>query len=69
MSLTIGEATAINTVLQYWLRIRPLGDLPSDEQVVEAMAFLADRAYRQLGAGLRGDSDVRKAWRRHKTSF
>lgn len=63
MSLTVGEATAINTVLDYWLKMPREGLGPVTEKaVLAAMIDLADRATKTLMAGVNGN-DVRRAWR------
>lgn len=62
MSLTVGEAHHVNTIVTYWLRIARDGrSVPADDQVVDAMAEMADRATKTLMAGVNGN-DVRKAW-------
>lgn len=62
MSLNVGEALNVNTVITYWLRIARNGhSIPTDDQVIDAMAQLADKATKTLMAGVSGD-DVRRAW-------
>ena len=66
MSLTVGEAQHVNTIVKYWLQITRDGlSVPTDDQVVDAMAEMADRATKTLMASVNGD-DVRKAWARRQ---
>lgn len=62
--LTIGEANAINTVLEYLLAL-PLrdGTVPSDDKTLEAAMTLAARAHTKLMEGLQ-PQDVQDAWPR-----
>lgn len=62
MAFTIAEADAINTVLAELVGQRRPETTP--ERVTEAAAFLADRAHRQLGAGLRSTEIEASAWAR-----
>lgn len=57
MALTVREATAVNQVLDalygpHRITGRPV---PTEAEFVEALADLADGAYRRLMAGRRGD--------------
>lgn len=63
MALTVADANRINTVLR-WLVGRPRTWVPSPgamDDVRDAAVALAERSYRILSAGMRGD-DVRRAW-------
>lgn len=64
--MTITEANDANTLLQWVLGIRQPSDVDVDDQELadaaeEAAARLADRAHRQLSAGLTGDA-VHQGW-------
>lgn len=60
MSLTVGQAADVNTLLRYVLSIpRPGLDSRSDAQA--AAERLADAAHKRLMAGLR-PADVTTAW-------
>jgi hypothetical protein len=57
MALNITEATAVNRLAD-WLLYRNRG---SEEQARDALALLADKAYKPLMAGVTGDQ-VRRRW-------
>lgn len=60
--MNITEAKQVNTVIGYWLEMdAPGGAELTTEQVIDAMAALADRAHRALHAGVTGDR-VRDRW-------
>lgn len=63
MSLNNGEATDVNVVVRYLTeQPAPSGRAVEQAEAVEALARLADKAYKHLMAGLRGQ-DVRAGWR------
>lgn len=59
MSMTISDANAVQCLLTHVLAPGRSGD--DDAAALEQAAYLADRSYRVLSAGRRGD-DVRAAW-------
>jgi hypothetical protein len=58
MALTVTEAIAVNTLLNWLLQRRPLGaDVPDARDATEAARLLAAHADKRLHAGIR-DGDV-----------
>lgn len=58
--MNIGEANQVNTLLLH-IVADGTGDPPTDDEVLEAAAALADRAYAALHAGVDG-RDIRHLW-------
>lgn len=63
MALNVTESNALSTVLRYLFGRRRLDHaaMPTDEEMVEALAVLADSANKRMQAGMTGD-DIREAW-------
>lgn len=64
MSLSNGEANAINTVARYFLAIPSHAGPVSDEQALRALLLLREKAYKTLMAGLT-EAQVRDAFWAH----
>ncbi len=63
MALTIGEASAVNTLIHFITQDpNALGELPSSEKALEAANLLCAKAYKALMCGYHGDGDVAKVW-------
>lgn len=64
--MTVTEANAVNAVLRYYLMLDDGASLltPKEKRdgALEGAEYLADRAHKVLGAGLRG-ADVRRGRR------
>jgi hypothetical protein len=61
MALNISEATWVNTLADYMLpRPRPGAPRPTANEAREALAQLADHAYKPLSAGINGDEIRRR---------
>lgn len=56
--MTITEANAANVVLRFLLGAAPI---PTEADALQEAEYLAERANKQLGAGLRA-TDVTAAW-------
>lgn len=66
--MTIVEAQNLNIVLRWLLQDPgPAGVIPTAAESREAAAWLADRAWTALAAGLDGD-DVSRRWHRSATT-
>lgn len=62
MSLTIGEANAVNTLLRWQLGLpNALGESVDRDDALAAAELLSEHAYRSLYAGLR-PVDVALVW-------
>ena len=55
MALTVTEATAVNTLLNWLLGRRLEGNAPNGTEATEAACLLADHANKCLRAGIRPD--------------
>ena len=64
MALTVGEASAVNTLIRFITGDpRPMsGEAVTSEQGLEAANLLAQKANKTLGAGYSGKGDVAKIW-------
>lgn len=63
MALTIGEASAVNTVLRFVAQDAGYrGAVPTSSEALTAANLLAQKAHKALGAGYSGTGDVAKVW-------
>lgn len=53
MALTIGEASAVNTLVRFLTQTSAHGEPPSSDNALEAAKLLVGKANKVLGAGLR----------------
>jgi hypothetical protein len=68
--MTIGQASAVNTLIQFICQQPgPAGTVPTADQALQAANTLAQGAYRKLQAGYTGNGDIEKVWPREPNAM